>query len=44
MFSPLTDEAIFQIIKSNRICSTRIGFTTTERLYSGENNYNAKSK
>lgn len=33
MFSPLIDEAIFQVIKSNRIYSTRIAVTTTERSY-----------
>lgn len=33
VFSPLIDEAIFQAIKSNRIYSTRIAVTTTERSY-----------
>lgn len=33
VFTPLIDEAIFQVIKSNRIYSTGIAVTTTERSY-----------
>lgn len=33
VFSPLTDETIFQVIRSNSIYSTRIDVTTTERAY-----------
>jgi hypothetical protein len=41
---PLIDEAIFQIIKSNRTYCARIVVSTTERTYSGEDDYNAKNK
>lgn len=35
MFSNLIDEAIFQVIKLNRIYYTRIVVTITERSYNG---------
>lgn len=46
MFSKLIDEAIFQVIKLNRIYSTRIVVAViTERSCNGVDNYNAnKSK
>lgn len=44
VFIPLIDEAIFQIIKSNRTHCARIVLSTTERTYSGEDDYNAKNK
>lgn len=44
VFSPLIDEAIFQVIKSSRTFCTRIVVTTTERSYSGEDNPSAENK
>lgn len=44
VFSALTDEAIFQVIKSNRMYCSRIVVAKTERSYGGEDSYNAKDK
>lgn len=44
VFSPLIDEAISQIMNSNRIYCTRRVVTTLEKSYRGEDSCKSKNK